>query len=415
VGGIGGARELIQIGWGEGMNLAADYLNSLPHGADQTAASSLYLCLQPLFRGETRNLTHLSQPGDPAPTLVEADHAVLYLSDAQRNRPSAWAVSLLRGQEPEHVVMLGGIEYAWIYDCANLPLYTQMPSIQHPTRIPLLDETGERKLTLLGYDLPAGPVPSGGSVEVALYWRCDASPGAYYNILLQPVNAVMRPWGGTDGSLMGGHPPTLLWVKGLILCDRRHIPILPGTPPGSYRLLVSLYDAYGQGGLRPPDGEPLFLTAIEVEANPGLIQSDLGMQHHSDSRLGESIHLMGYNVEETAKPGDTLHLTLFWEARAEISEDYTVFTHLLDEANDVRGQHDGQPADGFSATSKWRPGIPLRDPHDLPLPPDLPPGDYRIEVGMYDAETGERLPVLEKDGTIVGERILLSPIRVEAP
>ncbi len=405
VGGPKGAKELIQIGWGEGMNLAAAYLNSLPGSAHQRVAASYSETFQPFFHGETI-----------APNaLLEADHVVLYLSEVQRNRPSAWAVSLLSSQEPEHVVRLGGIEYAWVYSCSNLPIYASPPVMQYSVQIPLLDSDGERKITLLGYDLDRDSVPSGNSTTIDLYWQCNQPPGAYYNLSLQLVNAVMRSWGGVDEPPVSGRPATLLWEQGLILRDDHTFQILPGTPPGSYRLLVSLYNPYSGSSLRPPDEEPLFLKAIEVEANPELTRADLGIQHHSDARLGDDIRFLGYNVEETAKPGDTLHLTLFWEAMAEVSGDYTVFTHLIDEANNIWGQHDGQPADGFSPTSKWTPGILLRDPHDLTLPANIPPGSYQIEVGLYLADTGERLPIANEQGAILGDRITLGPIQVEAP
>jgi hypothetical protein len=47
----------------------------------------------------------------------------------------------------------------------------------------------------------------------------------------------------------------------------------------------------------------------------------------------------------------------------------------------------------------------VADPHALALPGNLPPGDYRIEVGLYDAESGARL----------GERVLLDQPIVIGP
>jgi hypothetical protein len=43
---------------------------------------------------------------------------------------------------------------------------------------------------------------------------------------------------------------------------------------------------------------------------------------------------------------------------------------------------------------------------------DAPPGEHVIEVGLYVAETGERLPVLNGAGGIIGDRLLLSAVRV---
>ena len=56
----------------------------------------------------------------------------------------------------------------------------------------------------------------------------------------------------------------------------------------------------------------------------------------------------------------------------------------------------------------------LADPYALQVQEDAAPGEYRLEVGMYDAETGRRLPVLDAQGRrVTGDRILLDqPIGV---
>ena len=63
-------------------------------------------------------------------------------------------------------------------------------------------------------------------------------------------------------------------------------------------------------------------------------------------------------------------------------------------------QDDHVPADNLRPTSGWRPGEVVSDPVQLSLPLDLPPGEYRINVGVYDPDSGERLPL-----TIEGERL----------
>jgi len=48
----------------------------------------------------------------------------------------------------------------------------------------------------------------------------------------------------------------------------------------------------------------------------------------------------------------------------------------------------------------------------LPVDPDAPEGVYRLEVGMYDAATGARLPVTLPDGTTAGHLLLEIAVRV---
>lgn len=61
------------------------------------------------------------------------------------------------------------------------------------------------------------------------------------------------------------------------------------------------------------------------------------------------------------------------------------------------------------------PGEVLTDRYTLQVRQDAPPGEYRLEVGMYDAATGARLPVFDALGKrLPGDRVLLDkPITVQ--
>ena len=73
-------------------------------------------------------------------------------------------------------------------------------------------------------------------------------------------------------------------------------------------------------------------------------------------------------------------------------EDWTVFTHLLGPAkpdgSTVWAGHDAQPGQGSVPTTTWAPGDLILDEYQLQLPPDAPPGEYEIEVGLYDPASG---------------------------
>ena len=100
----------------------------------------------------------------------------------------------------------------------------------------------------------------------------------------------------------------------------------------------------------------------------------------------------------------------------EIVLDYTVFVHLLGPFNPATGgpvwaQHDGQPLGGQYPTHSWLTGRVVKDRHVLTLPPDMPPGEYQVEVGLYDLASGMRLPVIPPDG-MRDTRILLDAVRI---
>jgi 4-amino-4-deoxy-L-arabinose transferase-like glycosyltransferase len=114
--------------------------------------------------------------------------------------------------------------------------------------------------------------------------------------------------------------------------------------------------------------------------------------------LGEKIRLIGHEVNGMARSGETLRPRLYWQARAPIDKDYTVFVHLLDEKGNLHAQQDCQPQKGDYPTSLWRRGEVIWDGHEIPLPPDLSAGTYRLVAGMYLLESMERLTVFDKTG-----------------
>jgi hypothetical protein len=126
-----------------------------------------------------------------------------------------------------------------------------------------------------------------------------------------------------------------------------------------------------------------------------------------------TIALLGYDLAPPAPgPGSTLHLTLYWQAQAEIEQDYTVFVHLLDAEGRLVAQHDGQPGGGNLPTSSWVEGEVITDEHPLDLDPNLMPGSYRLEVGLYLWPTMERLPVLDGAGQVQGDKAVLGEVSV---
>jgi len=95
-----------------------------------------------------------------------------------------------------------------------------------------------------------------------------------------------------------------------------------------------------------------------------------------------------------------------------MDQDYTVFTHLVDEKQNIWGQKDNPPVDGFYPTSRWEAGEIVRDQYDILISPEAPPGEHQIEVGMYLVETGERLPVLLDDEAVQSDEVMLGSIEV---
>lgn len=135
--------------------------------------------------------------------------------------------------------------------------------------------------------------------------------------------------------------------------------------------------------------------------------------HPVEASFGAQIELAGFAFDEgPVQPAEVLHVSLLWRALEPLETNYTVFVHLIDEGERVWAQHDGQPVGGSRPTSSWKPGEEVGDNHGLPLPTDIPPGEYQIAVGLHDAATGERLPRLTEEQGPTEDRVLVGPVIV---
>jgi len=107
--------------------------------------------------------------------------------------------------------------------------------------------------------------------------------------------------------------------------------------------------------------------------------------------FGSPIVLEAYEHPGEVRAGEVLPLALFWRCVAPVGPDYTVYVHLVDAAGAKLAQRDVPPLEGTRRTPTWQVGELLRDDQDLPIPASVPPGAYRVEVGMYLPDTFARL------------------------
>lgn len=137
----------------------------------------------------------------------------------------------------------------------------------------------------------------------------------------------------------------------------------------------------------------------------------------AEGNLGGAARLVGYDPPPPLQvaTGATLPLTLTWECLKGFAADYTVFVHLAGADRRPLAQADGQPLGGAYPTSLWHAGERLADSHFVTVPPDLPPGEYELLVGMYLLSTGERLPLLGAQGQVLGDSISLGRVTVKEP
>ena len=90
-----------------------------------------------------------------------------------------------------------------------------------------------------------------------------------------------------------------------------------------------------------------------------------------------------------------------------------VFNHLLNDRHDIVAQQDDRPQHGQPLMTCWQPGEIYHDQQVLDVKPDLPAGAYSLEMGLYDARTGARVPVVTADGQ-VADHFTIAPVDLQS-
>jgi hypothetical protein len=126
--------------------------------------------------------------------------------------------------------------------------------------------------------------------------------------------------------------------------------------------------------------------------------------HPLHFRFGPSIWLVGYELTTPElAPGETVEVILYWRTFAPLDRQYTIFMHVRDASGEWVAGWDMMPRYNTYPTTDWPVAERIDDAHIVPLPQDLPPGEYTVALGMYYWGTGERLPAYTRQGEPIPE------------
>jgi hypothetical protein len=279
---------------------------------------------------------------------------------------------------------------------AHAPPPIEELQFQHPVGVDL------DGLRLLGYSLTSELIRPGDTLPFVLFWQAREKIGRDYLVSLQLQDEDGQAWGEHRSRPVEGAYPTTRWDEGEIVRDQRDWVVPPDVPSGRHRLLVSLIDETSSEQIAQADLGWLTVETRERVTTVPPIGYPLVIN------FDRQVELLGYDLGETSLgPGDTLHLTLYWRALAEMDKSYTVFTHLLDSDSRIRGQKDSVPGDGTLPTTSWMAGEIITDRYEIAVHSDAQLGRYVLEIGFYDADTRQRLPVVNQEGQRLDDRVLL--------
>ncbi len=235
-------------------------------------------------------------------------------------------------------------------------------------------------LALLAAGVDRQEIAPGQSLLVVLKWQALQGdlPAMEPRVVLLQGDDVLAE--SVTAPALGRYP-TNLWQSGEVVVEHRFLAI-PAEAEGLAQLVVVVA------------GEPTAVADITITATARQF-SQPSVEVPVNQALGDSAVLVGYSLPQTEFAADeALPVTLVWQAAdVPFSSSYTVFVHLLDEAGNLIGQHDGQPVNGSRPTTSWLPGEYLVDGHEVRLRDTAFTGRAKLVVGLYDPVNGTRLLV----------------------
>jgi 4-amino-4-deoxy-L-arabinose transferase-like glycosyltransferase len=257
LGGVKGAVRQVPVGWGEGLEQAATYLNNLPD-AESLAVSSWYSDIfHPYFVGQRASFS------DDGRAQLAADYVVFYINQIQRQKPYPGLVDYFRAKEPVFVVAVkptGGVtnsaeteksnhHVSWVevYRAPAAQSASGAPKIEGVAQLLAYKVAGSRvagsKVTgsrvagsKVTDDIPE--LPSADQVSVTLFLRVlgPLPENTTFGVALKGGNL----WGNWALTEVKGE-----WQEGNIVEWHGILTLPADMPPGEYRLWAAFQFADG--------------------------------------------------------------------------------------------------------------------------------------------------------------------------
>lgn len=125
-----------------------------------------------------------------------------------------------------------------------------------------------------------------------------------------------------------------------------------------------------------------------------------------DVDFGDEVRLLAADLPRTpVHPGGSFPMTLTFQARGRLHGDWKVFAHFEEGGHRFMGDH--EPARPFAW---WKAGQYIRDTHQVHVPSNIPPGTYRLWMGLFRGS--DRRPAHAPSARIVDNRVLVGSVEI---
>jgi hypothetical protein len=218
LGGLAAGANTFLVGWGEGLEQAAAWLNQQPDITGVLIVSTSTRPLQPYLRPGAQAIT---PSGAELP--AQAGYVVIYIRDIMRGPLGPPFDRYFERETPLYVVRIAGVEYSWIYQVAP-----PVPALRPADFGADIHLRGFEQL-----DLPRRATP----MLLKLFWETLDAPTADYTLFAHLIGPDGQRYAQTDLPY-----PTSRWGARRYVTTDLLIELPAGAPPGPYRLVIGLYD-----------------------------------------------------------------------------------------------------------------------------------------------------------------------------
>ena len=345
------APRVVKYGWGEGLDQVGRFLQRTAPGS--RVGTPYASTVAPYFGGRLSDIS-----GD------HLDYVVLYSKQLQSGEPAPAAIEYYNTAGPVFAVTLNGLPYASVFAG---PALQMLPPDAGPLGYRPLSPYGT-----IGQPLdvdvlwPANEVSISNLPSVTLHPSVD--DGAAEAGVAQTSRAAAPP-AGSSLPIVAETPSNLTPVGEAMMVSRYRLNLPEDLERGRYTLFV--------------DEQPLGDIDLRRFAAPP------NLSRAGEVIFDDQIALVGYQINPST---DFVGLTVAWQAKQSPLPDYTVFAQILDaETNERVAGVDTQPRRGTLPTGAWLNGEVVVDEYLIAVPFDFQPGYYKVIVGLYRPDTGQRL------------------------
>jgi hypothetical protein len=380
------ASLAVMIGWDIDLSVVAHYLNGKPGAEDLRVATRNTRGFEQQFVGHAVRWAN----GEP---WIQADYLLVRANHLQLDKIGAAFLEYTSHLKLDDTVTLGGVDYLWIYEGPRAEYYAGYAEL-----------TG--KAMLLGYDLGARPVAAGKALPIKLYWENSGMTDAD-DLFVRLVNASGYVWAeGATTPLPGFESNGRIADR--IVQSQVNLRVPVGTPPGDYTLQAGVYNRTRREVLGlfhlPASGITIVVQKPSMPPSAAELQN-LKVRLRLDRVMTPDLVLLGFDlVRDTLWLGDTNWLTMYWSATKDVSTDYAMGIQLLTRERKEVAYWLGRPVMSSYSTTAWREGEVVRDPWQLELPERVTPGDYLLQLTLYDATTGNTVDQVTLTPVVVSQR-----------